>query len=83
MNKLIVPKKYIGVPFKESGIDLAGADCINLTKLFVEDQLNIKVTNLPPDTNKAQGSKEKYLSLLEDIPFNSLIPGDIPFFLMR
>ena len=80
MNKLIVPEKYIGVPFKENGIDFAGADCLNLTKLFVEDQLNVEVKNLPPDIKKAQATNEKYLSLLEDIPLTSLIPGDIPFF---
>ena len=80
MNKLTVPRKYIGVPFKESGTNFDGADCINLTKLFVEDQLSVKVKNLPPDTIKAQRNNEKYLSLLEDIPFDSIIPGDILFF---
>jgi hypothetical protein len=80
MNKLKVPLKYIGIPFKENGSDLTGINCLHLAKRYVEDELSVKVTELPPDIQKAQQNSDRYRSLLEPIFFKDLIPGDVPFF---
>ncbi len=80
MNKLDIPKKYIGIPFVENGKDFSGVDCIHLAQLYVENELGIKVTHMPPDIKKAQKNHNKYYNLLESILFHELIPGDIPFF---
>lgn len=83
MNELHVPQKYIGIPFTDNGDSFAGANCLHVAKLYVENELGVKVTQLPPDIDKAQEQEEKYRSLLEPIPFNELIPGDVPFFCLN
>lgn len=75
MKKLSVPHKYIGIPFVENQ-----TDCLHIARSFVENELDVRVTQLPPDINAAQKQHERYRSLVEDIPFASLIPGDIVFF---
>jgi carbonic anhydrase len=80
MDRLKVPLKYIGIPFSENGTDFTGINCLNLAKIYVENELNVKVSQVPADIQKAQENCEKYRSLLEDIAYNALIPGDIAFF---
>ena len=83
MTKLAVPQKYIGIPFKENGSDFGGVDCLNLAKLYVENELGVKVKRMIPDINEAQKDNKKYLSLIEPVPINEAIPGDVLFFSFR
>lgn len=83
MKILNVPQKYIGIPFVENGASFEGANCLGVSKLFVENELGVKVTQLPPDIQKAQSLHDRYRSLIEPISFKDLEPGDVPFFAFR
>ena len=80
MTKLTVPQKYIGIPFKENGDNFDGVDCLNLAKLYAENELGVKVNRMPPDIGEAQKDNKRYLGLLEQIPLSDVIPGDVLFF---
>lgn len=40
-------EKFIGIPWKEYGMDYSGLDCVGLVYLFYKDYLNVKMHQIP------------------------------------